>query len=325
MSLNGPEKAVLLLLSLDESVASPIIADLAPSELRRLREVAANMSSVPTDALSNVYQEFVARTQQAVAVPRGGVRHLQNIAVRALGSAKAQEVFAEAPQTAMQRLATADPTQLAGLLESEHPQLTAALLSQLDPVKAAQTLDCLPENVRPLVLSRLGSMTEVPAELLEEAATALGAELPTGKTESSLTVDGLGYSAQLVRKLGRQKGAALLEKLETENGELARQIRGSLYSFEDLLAVDAKGMRLLLESVPVERLTLALKTASETMVQHVFSSMSKRAAECIKEDMEAIGTARLSDVEAAQREILEVALRLDAEGQISLEAGGDGG
>jgi flagellar motor switch protein FliG len=324
MALNGPEKAVLLLLSLDESVATPIIADLAPSELRRLREVAASMSSVPTDALSNVYAEFVSRTQQAVAVPRGGVRHLQNIAVRALGSAKAQEVFAEAPQTAMQRLATADPTQLAGLLESEHPQLTAALLSQLDPVKAAATLDCLPENVRPLVLSRLGSMTEVPVELLEEAATALGAELPTGKAESSLTVNGLQYSAALVRKLGRQKGTALLDKLETENGELARQIRGSLYTFEDLLAVDAKGMRLLLESVPVERLTLALKTASEAMTNHVFGSMSKRAAERIKEDMDAFGTARLADVEAAQREILEVALRLDAEGQISLESGQDG-
>jgi flagellar motor switch protein FliG len=324
MALSGPEKAVLMLLSLDESVATPIIADLEPSELRRLREVAATMSSVPTDALNHVYAEFVSRTQRAVAVPRGGVRHLQNIAVRALGSAKAQEVFAEVPQTAMQRLATADPTQLAGLLESEHPQLTAAILSQLEPVKAAKTLDCLPEAVRPLVLSRLGSMTEVPAELLEEAATALGAELPAGKTDSSLTVNGLQYSAQLVRKLGRQKGGALLDRLEAENGDLARQIRSSLYSFEDLLAVDAKGMRLLLESVPVERLTLALKTASEAMTNHVFGSMSKRAAERIREDMEALGSARLSDVEAAQREILEVALRLDAEGQISLETGQDG-
>jgi flagellar motor switch protein FliG len=324
MALNGPEKAVLMLLSLDESVATSLIADLDPVELRRLREVAANMSSVPTGALDSVYAEFIDRTQQAVAVPRGGVSYLKNIAARALGSAKAQEIFAGAPQTAMQKLATADPTALAGLLENEHPQLTAAILSQLDPVKAAKTLDALPEAVRPLVLSRLGSMTEVPSELLEEAATALGAELPTGKSDSSLAVDGLAYSAQLVRKLGRQKGAAILEKMETENGELARAIRQSLYSFEDLLAVDAKGMRLLLESVPVERLTLALKTASEAMTAHVFGSMSKRAAERIKEDMDAFGSARLADVEAAQREILEVALRLDAEGQISLEAGQDG-
>jgi len=324
MALNGPEKAVLMLLSLDEAVATPIIADLAPAELRRLREVAASMSSVPTNALDGVYVEFINRTQQAVAVPRGGVRYLKNIAVRALGNARAQEIFVDAPETAMQRLATADPAQLAGLLESEHPQLTAAILSQLDPLKAAQTIDALPEAVRPLVLLRLGTMTEVPVELLEEAATALGAELPAGKAESALPVNGLAYSAQVVRKLGRQKGAAVLEKMEAENGELARAIRQSLYSFEDLLAVDAKGMRLLLESVPVERLTLALKTASEAMTSHVFGSMSKRAAERIKEDMEAFGSARLADVESAQREILEVALRLDAEGQISLETGGDG-
>jgi flagellar motor switch protein FliG len=231
----------------------------------------------------------------------------------------------DAPETAMQRLATADPAQLAGLLESEHPQLTAAILSQLDPAKAAATIDALPDAVRPLVLLRLGTMTEVPVELLEEAALALGAELPSGKVESALPVNGLAYSAAVVRKLGRQKGAAVLEKMEAENGELARAIRSSLYTFEDLLAVDAKGMRLLLESVPVERLTLALKTASEAMTNHVFGSMSKRAAERIKEDMEAFGTARLADVEAAQREILEVALRLDAEGQISLESGGGNG
>jgi len=222
----------------------------------------------------------------------------------------------------MQRLATADPTALAGLLESEHPQLTAAILSQLDPAKAAKTLDCLPEEVRPLVLGRLGSMTEVPSELLEEAATALGAELPAARDDAAVAVDGLAYTAQLVRKLGRKKGAELLEKMEGENEELARAIRGALYTFEDLLAVDPKGMRLLLESVPVERLTLALKASSDAMTSHVFSSMSKRASERIKEDMEALGTARLADVEAAQKEILEVALRLDAEGQISLETEG---
>lgn len=322
MTLSGPEKAVLMLLSLDEAVATPIIADLDPAELRRLREVAATMSSVPTNALDHVYAEFVERTQKAVAVPRGGVRYLKSIATRALGSAKANDIFVDAPQTAMQRLATADPTALAGLLESEHPQLTAAILSQLDPAKAAKTLDALPDDVRPLVLLRLGSMTEAPAELLEEAATALGAELPTGKTDAAVAVNGLAYSAQLVRKLGRKKGAELLEKMEGENEELARAIRQALYTFEDLLAVDPKGVRLLLESVPVERLTLALKAASDAMTSHVFSSMSKRAADRIKEDMEALGTARLADVEAAQREILEVALRLDAEGQISLETEG---
>lgn len=324
MELNGPEKAVLMLLSLDESVATPIIAELDPAELRRLREVAANMTSVPTGALENLYAEFIEKAQAGVAVPRGGARYLTDITSRALGSTRAAQIFQDAPITAMQRLAQADPSQLAALLENEHPQLSAAILSQLDPDHAARTLKNLPEAVRPAVLSRLGSMTEVPAELLEEAATALGAELPQKTPDAALVVDGLARSAAVVRKMGRKASEALLEKLEAENGDLAREIRRSLYSFEDLLAVEPKGIRTLLESVPVERLTLALKTASDAMKNHVFSGMSKRAGERIKEDMEALGTARLADVEAAQREILEIALRLDAEGQISLGDSEDG-
>jgi flagellar motor switch protein FliG len=122
-----------------------------------------------------------------------------------------------------------------------------------------------------------------------------------------------------VRRLGRETGEQLLGTIEEGNSELASEIRKAMYTFEDLNALDARALRSLLESVPVERLTMALKTASETLKQHIFASMSKRAAERIKEDMEIMGGVRLSDVEAAQREIVEVALRLDAEGTISLE------
>ena len=122
-----------------------------------------------------------------------------------------------------------------------------------------------------------------------------------------------------VRRLGRETGEQLLGSIEEGNSELAGEIRKAMYTFEDLNALDARALRSLLESVPVERLTMAMKTASEALKTHIFTSMSKRAAERIKEDMEIMGGVRLSDVEAAQREIVEVALRLDAEGTISLE------
>jgi flagellar motor switch protein FliG len=283
------------------------------------------MRSVPTEALEGLYAEFIEEAQRAVAVPRGGVRYLTNIATRALGPARAQEIFVEPPRTSMQKLAQAEPGQLAVLLEGEHPQLAAAILSQLDAEHAARTLEFLPEAVRASVLTRLVTMTEVPSDVLEEAATALGAELPEKKSGSApIVVNGLQRSAAVVRKLGRKQGEALLGLLEAEHAGIAQDIRRSLYSFEDLLAVDAKGMRTLLEAVPVERLTLALKTASEALTAHVFSSMSKRAAERIREDMEALGATRLSEVEGAQREIIEAAVRLDAEGQISLEKSENG-
>ena len=179
------------------------------------------------------------------------------------------------------------------------------------------------EALRPVILERLGTMTEVPAGLLEEVAEALGAELPPAEAEAAVSVDGISRSAALVRRLGRATGEALLASVQEDNPELAQEIRRAMYSFEDLKALDARGLRAVLELVPSERLTVALKTASEELTAHIFKGMSKRAADRIREDMEIMGAVRLSEVDAAQREIVEAALQLESEGVISLE-GSDG-
>ena len=320
MELSGPEKAVLMLLSLDEATATPILSELDPQDVRKLREAASSMRAVPATALEQVYAEFIQQTKEAVAVPKGGVRYLRRLAGRALGESKAQEIFVdEKPESALDRLAGAEPSAIASVMENEHPQLVAAILSQLDNEKAARVLEQLPEAGRAQVLERLGTMTEIPSALLEEVATALSAELPTSQADTVRTVDGVARSAALVRRMGRETGEALLGTLEEGNSELATEIRRAMYTFEDLSVLDARALRSLLEAVPVEKLTMAMKTASESLRNHIFTSMSKRAAERIKEDMEVMGGVRLADVEAAQREIVEVALRLDAEGTISLE------
>lgn len=320
MELSGPEKAVLMLLSLDEATATPILSELDPQDVRKLREAASSMRAVPATALEQVYAEFIQQTKEAVAVPKGGVRYLRRLAGRALGESKAQEIFVdEKPESALDRLAGAEPGAIASVMENEHPQLVAAILSQLDNEKAARVLEQLPEAGRAQVLERLGTMTEIPSALLEEVATALSAELPTSQADTVRTVDGVARSAALVRRMGRETGEALLGTLEEGNSELATEIRRAMYTFEDLSVLDARALRSLLEAVPVEKLTMAMKTASESLRNHIFTSMSKRAAERIKEDMEVMGGVRLADVEAAQREIVEVALRLDAEGTISLE------
>jgi flagellar motor switch protein FliG len=319
MDLSGPEKALLMLLSLDEATATPILSELDAADVRKLRTAAAGMRAVPAAALGRVYAEFVRHTQEAVAVPRGGVRYLRRLAGRALGETAAQEIFVDQQDSALERLAAAEPSALASVMENEHPQLVAAILSQLDNEKAARVLEQLPEAGRAQVLERLGSMTEIPAALLEEVASALSAELPAAQSDTVRSVDGIARSAALVRRMGRETGEALLGTLEEGNSELATEIRRAMYTFEDLSVLDARALRSLLEAVPVEKLTMALKTASESLRNHIFTSMSKRASERIKEDMEVMGGVRLADVEAAQREIVEVALRLDAEGTISLE------
>jgi flagellar motor switch protein FliG len=320
MELSGPEKAVLMLLSLDEATATPILSEMDASDVRKLREAASNMRAVPATALEHVYAEFIQQTKEAVAVPRGGVRYLRRLAGRAMGELKASEIFVDQKESALDRLSAAEPAAIASVMENEHPQLVAAILSQLDNEKAARVLENLPEAGRAQVLERLGTMTEIPSALLEEVATALSAELPAAQSDAVRTVDGVARSAALVRRMGRETGEALLGVLEEGNQELATEIRRAMYTFEDLSVLDARALRSLLEAVPVEKLTMAMKTASESLRNHIFTSMSKRAAERIKEDMEVMGGVRLADVEAAQREIVEVALRLDAEGTISLEA-----
>lgn len=321
--LSGPEKAVLFLLTLDEVQAAPILAELAPGEIRQLREVASGMKSVPAVAMQAVMAEFVVASGDAVAVPRGGVRYLRRLATRALGEARSNELFVDTPAPALERLRGADPAALAAVLENEHPQLVAAVLSQLETERAAEVIGQLPEQNRSIVLARLGTMTEVPASLLEEIATALTAELPETRSEGALEVDGIARSAALVRSLGREAGEALLGTLDDGHAELAAAIRKAMYTFEDLKVLDSKGLRSLLENVQTERLTLALKTASDELKTNIYGSMSKRAAERIKEDLDLLGSAKLADVEAAQQEIVQIALKLDGEGVITLDGGRD--
>jgi flagellar motor switch protein FliG len=321
--LTGPEKAVLLLLSLDEGAAAPIMSELEPNDVRKLREVASLMRAVPASALDRVYAEFVDETHQAIAVPRGGIRYLRRVATRALGESRTQELFDDTPATAMDRIATMDPVVLAGVLETEHPQVIAAILSQLPSDRAARLIEALPESVRAAALTRLGAMTEVPAGLLEEVATALSEDLPPPGVEAALSVDGIGRSAQLVRKLKKETSESLLTEIEGQDSQLVAAIRRNMYSFEDLAAIDQRAMRELLKAVPGDRLTLALKTASEQLRNHLFSGMSKRAADRVREDLDLLGAVRLSDVEEAQREIVEIALRLESEGVLSLGSDND--
>jgi flagellar motor switch protein FliG len=149
MELSGPQKAVLMLLSLDEALATPILGELDPADVRRLREAATSLRAVPVQAMEGLYKEFVERTQEAVAVPRGGVRYLRRIAGKALGEPAANAIFVDSKQPALERIAATDPSTLAGVMEHEHPQLVAAILGQLDHKRAARVLDELPEVLRP--------------------------------------------------------------------------------------------------------------------------------------------------------------------------------
>lgn len=317
MDLTGPEKAVLMLLSLDEATAGPIVAEFDASELRKLREVATLMRAVPSTALNEVYAEFIDRGRNLVAVPHGGISYLRRLAANALGESRSEEIL-DAPAGGLERIAKASSDTVAAILTNEHPQVAAAILSQLDPLHAVRVFEMLPVEVQTPVLLRLSSLTEVPAGLLETVAAAFADDLPAADTEAAISVDGITRAAAMVRRLGKERAGEMLARITDENADIAAEIRQAMFTFEDLLKVDMRSIRAILSEVPSDVLVLALKTASEAVKEHILSCMSQRASELIRDDLEALGAVRLAEVEAAQRQIVEAALRLEAGGAISL-------
>jgi flagellar motor switch protein FliG len=321
--LTGPEKAVLFILSLDEEIALPIIHGLEEPELRKLREVASTMSEVEAGALDGIYREFLDRTSSAVAVPRGGLGYLRRLTAGALGEDRARAVFEGGAQSPLDRLEAARPEMLATLLEREPPQLVAAVLAQLEPQKAAASLGELPLERQHLVIDRVGRLTQLPAGALEDVASALVGELPGADTEALISIDGVASAAQILNASTQDSARQLLQQLEDVEPDLAQRVRLAMFAFDDLARLDPKTMRTLLREVPTERLTIALKNASEAVMTAIFAGLSSRAAELMRDDLELIGHVRKSEIQKAREEVVEIALRLEAEGTIDLGRGGE--
>ncbi|HHH28898.1 MAG TPA: hypothetical protein ENK57_11215 [Polyangiaceae bacterium] len=320
MKLSGPEKAVLFLLSLEEDIAAPIVNELTVTDLRKLREVASTMREVSAGALDATYEDFITRTGEAIAVPRGGLPYLKRLAVGALGPRRAHEVFdpTALPSSPLRRLEHAPPDAVATIMEKESPQLIAAIVARLQPKTAADILAALSPEQEAEVLLCLAKMTDLPAGVLEDVATAITDELPSPDAETLISIDGVGKAAEILNAAGRRQSTQILESIESHEPELARDMRMAMFTFEDLRKVDVRAMRDLMRELSTDKLTLALKGASEELMNAMLSGLSERAAKLIKDDLEVLGRVRKADVEAARREVVQVALRLEAEGTIDL-------
>ncbi len=321
--LTGPEKAVLFLLSLDEDVAGPIVNEMTEAELRKLRTVASTMREVPADALDGVYKEFLDRSASAVAVPRGGLPYLRRLTVGALGEQRANEVFGEGTTSPLARLEAAPADAVAALLTKEPPQLAGAILARLTPATAAAVLAAMPLERQAAVIARIGRLTELPAKTLEEIVAALVNELPAPEAETLISIDGVDRAAQILNAAGRGVSGPVLDAIEVDTADLAKNVRMAMFTFEDLRKLDARSMRTLLREVPTERLTLALKGASDLVRDAVYAGLSTRAAELIRDDLDLLGHVRKSEVDKARVEVVEAALRLESEGKLDLGRGED--
>jgi flagellar motor switch protein FliG len=325
--LGGAEKGLLFLVSLEESVATKILKCMSPEEVRQLRAAANALPEVAPSALTAVHVEFAQAMERGTTSLKGCGAYLRRLVGQALGEAKAVELWTDVREGtgAVQQLSELDIPTILGIIDREHPQTLAVILSQMAPNRAAEISSKMTPERQAQVILRLAQLEGIPNTVIEEIEKQFAAEIASLSTGSRQTIDGVKAAGNLLKHLDSERSEALLEELGSLDAALVTELKKALFTFEDLQRIDGRGLQALLKEVSTENLVLALKTASEVIREKVFNSVSSRASQMLREELELLGPTRLADVEAAQQTVVEAALRLEREGkiQIAREGGAD--
>ncbi|MEM6961013.1 MAG: FliG C-terminal domain-containing protein [Myxococcota bacterium] len=328
LKLRAAQRSLLLLVSLEEAVATRILAHLNPDEVRRLREASEGLQEVDAVAILGVHQLFVDAIQGGVPTSlRGSSAYLRRLAGKALGEGKVAELWSDIQldDGPVAALSTLDVPTLLAILEYEHPQTLAVILSQIEPTRGSELMARFPLEKQSEILVRMSRLQGVPESVITEIEKQFASEIAALGDTARRDLNGVKAAANLVKRMDNELGEALLEEVAATDHEMAEDLRKQLFTFEDLMRIDGRGMQQLLKEVATDQLTLALKSASENLREKIFGNVSSRAASMIREELELLGPVRLSDVEEAQQAIVDVALNLEKENRISIarEGGGD--
>jgi flagellar motor switch protein FliG len=322
----GLQKAAILMVLLGEDVASHIYRNLPENDVQRLTRRIAELEHFKPDAAMAVLEEYYGLTVTQGYLAEGGPEYAQKLLIKAFGEAGAKQLLDQVSsgmdQNAvhLESLQDADPQQLAKFLEVEHPQTIALILAHLNSRQASALLLRLPEEIRAETIKRLAQLRQFSPDVAQKVALALNKHLESVGEQSRRAYAGYKGAADLLNQLEPLAGKSILEVIEKEDPKMALGIRNLMFTFEDLLGVPELGIRELLGQLDKKTLALALRGATEELKNLIFKSMSSRAVEMLKEDMEVMGAVRSKDVNHAQREIVDVARRLESEGKLVLSA-----
>jgi flagellar motor switch protein FliG len=326
-SISGCDRAALLLLSLEERDAAAVLRYMAPQEVERIGTAMAGLRGVARDKAALVFDEFIGRMEGEISFERAPREQIRRILTHALGEPRANALGdrlfgARTPDKGLETVKWLDARTVAETIGGEHPQVIAIVLSHLEAARAAQVIDLLPEDVRGEVILRIATLDGVSHEALEALDDLLQNQLSSARSPKKYGIGGVKVAAEILNALKGATDNGVLERLAAQAPELADQIRERMFVFDHLLAVDDRGIQTLLREVRPETLVLALKGADERLREKLFRNMSRRAAEMLQDDLAAKGPVRLSEVEAAQKEILAQARRLADQGTLILAGQG---
>ena len=329
-SLSGARKAALLLVAVGQERAARIIQALNEQEVERVMVEIANLGPVEESLVNQVMKEFIAQAQGQVRIAQGGVEVAKGLLSEALGStAKAEAVMSRIGGTPIgshfRALTALDPTVAASVLAREHPQTIALVMSKLPAERALALLRELPETIRGDVAYRIATITPPAPETLRAVETGLERRILSAAVSQRLRADSdpVKPLVEILIRADADTERTILGRIDELDPRLAQDIRQRLFTIEDLNKLEDKALQLLLRQVDTKELAMALKGTSESVKDRLFSNLSERASENLKEEMELLGPQRLSDVEKARKEVVRTVRQLEQEGSIVLSRSAD--
>jgi flagellar motor switch protein FliG len=325
--LAGTQRAAILLMSLGEQDAANVLKQLDAREVQKLGIAMAELKEVSREQMSSVLDKFIGIADGKANIAGGSQDYVRRVLTQAVGKHKTDMLLdrVSSGQTGqgIEALKWMESKAVAQIIAGEHPQIAAIVLAHLEPEQSAGILPLLSDDFRTEVLLRIASLNEVPQSALTELDQLVERQANAAPPATLRRVGGARTVANILNAMERDKSGAELGKIEKADGEMHQQIKDLLFVFDNLLDVDDRGIQALLREVGSDSLAVALRGAEPEVQEKVLKNMSKRAAEILKDDMEARGPVKLTDVEAAQKEIIVIAQRMAEEGTISL--GGKGG
>jgi len=322
----GREKAAMLLISLGPEKSAEIFRHLKEEEIEQLTLEIANIRTVTPEEKERVMEEFYQICLAQEYIAEGGIGYAKEILEKALGTQKALDVINKLTVSLQVRpfefVRKADPAQLLNFIQKEHPQTIALILSYLKPQQASIVLAALPQDKQADVARRIATMDRTSPEVIKEVERILEKNLSSLVTEDFTAAGGVQAIVNILNTVDRGTEKYIMETLEIEDTDLAEEIRKRMFVFEDILSLDNRSIQRFLRDVENNQLAIALKGATEEVQKVIFSNMSKRLAEMIKEDIEFMGPVRLKDVEESQQKIVNVIRKLEDAGEIVISRGG---
>lgn len=323
--LNGRQKAANFLVFLGPEKSASLLKYMNEEETEQLTLEIANLRKVSTDKMDDIFREFFEMCLANEFIGQGGIEYAKEVLEKAYGQEKTMEIIGRISASLQVRpfdfIRKAEPTQLLNFIQSEHPQTIALILAYLEPEKASAVLSALPPERQAEVAKRIAIMDTTSPDVIKEVERVLERKLSSIAPQELRVAGGVKSVVEIINRVDRATEKTIMESLEVQDPELAEEIKKLMFVFEDIVIIDDRSVQRVLREVESQDMALALKGASNEVSQKIYSNMSSRAADMLREDIEFMGPVRLRDVEEAQQRIVNVIRRLEDAGEIVVSRG----